>query len=398
MNIAFQRAVPILEKLEDNGFEAYFVGGAVRDAIIGRDISDVDIATSATPDEVKKIFLKTVDVGIEHGTVLVLFQGEPYEVTTFRAESQYVDFRRPAEVKFIRNLKEDLQRRDFTMNSIALDKHGVAIDPFSGMEAIKLKQIVTVGKADERFTEDALRMMRALRFHSQLNFDIERNTYEALKHNGHLLQHIAVERKLVEFNKLLVGNNRKQALQHLVDTGLYIYLPGLAAKGKHISALEEYDYAGLTLEEMWAFILYGLKLTEPERKIILKSWRMPAKTIKYILSLSEWLHDRFTAQFNKRSLYRAGKQKALSANRIYEIITKQERSSGEALMEQYHHLPIKDRSELQLTGDDLMNWFNKPAGPWIKACIEEVEAAVVYSKVKNTNDSIREWLLRCNQN
>lgn len=181
MKPIFQRAIPIIEKLEEAGYEAYFVGGAVRDLLIGREIADVDIATSATPIEMKAIFSKTVDVGIEHGTILILLKGEAYEVTTYRAESTYSDFRRPDEVRFIRHLKEDLQRRDFTMNSIAMDKNGELIDPFAGREAIKNREIKTVGSSEERFNEDALRMMRALRFKSQLGFLLEEGTYDALK-------------------------------------------------------------------------------------------------------------------------------------------------------------------------------------------------------------------------
>ncbi|MDF2859422.1 MAG: tRNA nucleotidyltransferase, partial [Neobacillus sp.] len=124
MKEPFLAAVPVLQKLEDAGFEAYFVGGSVRDLLLDKGIHDVDIATAATPEEVKRVFSKTVDVGIEHGTVLVLFQNESYEITTFRTEAEYQDYRRPKEVTFIRNLTEDLQRRDFTMNAIAMDKKG----------------------------------------------------------------------------------------------------------------------------------------------------------------------------------------------------------------------------------------------------------------------------------
>ncbi len=135
MDSLFIQAVPILEKIEQAGFEAFFVGGSVRDQIIGRVINDVDIATSATPQEIKSIFPRTADVGIEHGTVLVLEKYGTYEITTFRTESNYSDFRRPDSVQFVRSLTEDLMRRDFTMNSMAMDKNGKIIDPFNGKRA-----------------------------------------------------------------------------------------------------------------------------------------------------------------------------------------------------------------------------------------------------------------------
>lgn len=136
MKEPFLSAVPLLTEIEHAGYEAYFVGGAVRDLLLDREIADVDIATSATPEEIKAIFPKTIDVGIEHGTIVVLFKGRTFEVTTFRAESEYEDYRRPSGVQFIRSLEEDLKRRDFTMNAIAMDKSGQLFDPFHGKQAI----------------------------------------------------------------------------------------------------------------------------------------------------------------------------------------------------------------------------------------------------------------------
>ena len=189
MDSLFVQAVPILEKIEQAGFEAFFVGGSVRDQIIGRVINDVDIATSATPQEIKAIFPRTADVGIEHGTVLVIEKYGTYEITTFRTEGNYSDFRRPDSVQFVRSLTEDLMRRDFTMNSMAMDKNGKIIDPFNGKIAIEKKQIVTVGNPHERFHEDALRMMRAIRFVSQLGFELDNETFRSLQENGGLLLH-----------------------------------------------------------------------------------------------------------------------------------------------------------------------------------------------------------------
>lgn len=152
------------------------------------------------------IFPRTVPVGIAHGTVMVIERGVSYEVTTFRKEGRYEDYRRPKDVTFVRSLNEDLQRRDFTMNAIAMNEYGEIIDPFGGVEALKQRIIETVGDAAERFNEDALRMMRALRFVSQLGFSLSLKTKQAIIQYGHLLQHIAVERIAVEFEKLLLGH------------------------------------------------------------------------------------------------------------------------------------------------------------------------------------------------
>lgn len=188
MKEIFKKAVPVLAKLEQAGFEAYFVGGSVRDTLLERDVADIDIATSAFPEEVKQVFMRTFDTGIEHGTVSVLEAGEIYEITTFRTEGTYADFRRPDEVVFIRSLEKDLERRDFTMNAIAMGLDGRFIDPFDGQKDMMNKQIRAVGEPWERFHEDALRMMRGVRFVSQLGFSLERRTYEAMQQNITLLK------------------------------------------------------------------------------------------------------------------------------------------------------------------------------------------------------------------
>lgn len=168
----FEQAKPILEHIQKNGFEAYYVGGSVRDYVMRRDIHDIDITTSATPDEIESIFSHTIPVGKEHGTINVVYNHENYEVTTFRAEDDYLDHRRPSGVTFVRDLYEDLQRRDFTMNAIAMDTEYQLYDYFGGQQDINNRIIRTVGLPEERFQEDALRMIRCLRFQSQLSFEI----------------------------------------------------------------------------------------------------------------------------------------------------------------------------------------------------------------------------------
>ncbi|PAE24460.1 CCA tRNA nucleotidyltransferase [Bacillus sp. 7894-2] len=397
MNEAFAKAVPVLEKLEAAGFEAYFVGGSVRDYILGKEIADVDIATSATPEEVKTIFSRTIDVGIEHGTVVVLYHGIPYEITTFRTEAEYLDFRRPSEVRFIRSLEEDLKRRDFTMNAIAMNKEGQLIDPFNGRGAIEERKICTVGKPAERFTEDALRMMRAVRFFSQLAFEIDKNTYAALASLSHLLENIAVERKLAEFEKLLAGTGRMKALKVIAETGLFNYLPKMSGFQQELKEAEKYNAADLTGDEMWAFLAYIFKLDESQAEAFLKNWKLPLKRTKKIVSIISWIRYRAKNQWGAYSLYQAG-DKSLNAERVRNVILHEDSSRGTvSLLSKYNSLPIKERRDLQLTGDQLMNWFGKPPGPWIKAELEKTEKAVLRGEVSNSNESIREWLIKCNQ-
>ncbi|MBT2690037.1 CCA tRNA nucleotidyltransferase [Bacillus sp. ISL-47] len=399
MKEAFLQAIPVLNKIESAGYEAYFVGGSVRDFLLDKEIADVDIATSATPEEMKSIFSKTLDVGIEHGTVVVLFNGIPYEVTTFRTEAEYLDFRRPSEVQFIRSLEEDLKRRDFTMNAIAMDRNGQLIDPFAGKKAIEDRVIRTVGNPEERFTEDALRMMRAVRFFSQLSFDIEKSTYEALSSLAHLLQKIAVERKLAEFEKLLAGKNRMKALKIIGETGLYRYLPQMSAFQRQLFSSADYHADMLTVEEMWGFLVCLFGINHSAAESFLKGWKLPVKKIRKIRSILKWIRFRSGNEWDGYSLYQAGKESFLSAERIRNVLQQTDlKRNTESLIELYNSLPIKQSSELQLTGYDLMDWFGKPPGAWIRAELEKAETAVLKGELKNSNESIREWLMKCNQN
>ena len=170
----------IIHTLQLHGFEAYAVGGCVRDSILGREPGDWDITTSAMPEETKALFDKTFDTGIEHGTITVLLNHEGYEVTTYRIDGKYEDSRHPKEVTFTRNLKEDLLRRDFTINAMAMKSSGELTDNFNGRSDLKNKIIRSVGDPVKRFTEDALRILRALRFASQLGFHIENKTSEMI--------------------------------------------------------------------------------------------------------------------------------------------------------------------------------------------------------------------------
>ncbi|WP_318508586.1 CCA tRNA nucleotidyltransferase [Bacillus sp. T3] len=350
MNVLFLNALPLLKKIEDAGFEVFFVGGAVRDCLLDRPISDVDIASSATPEEIKRIFPNTVDVGIEHGTVVVLYQGQSYEITTFREEAEYRDHRRPDEVFFVRSLIEDLKRRDFTMNAIAMNKEGEIIDPFNGKQAISKKQIVTVGDPKERFTEDALRMMRAVRFVSQLDFTLDPTCFDALKKMGSLLNHIAVERKTAEFEKLLVGKNRVNAIQLLCSCHLDQYLPQLGLFEKTISELTQFKCSELNSEEMWGLLLYSLEVKMDQVDHFLRCWKLPIKRIRQIQAIYHWTQFRLSHEWSSISLYDAGKENMIYAQRLVNSINHQElMDSVNSWIKLYDDLPIKGRAELNIS-------------------------------------------------
>lgn len=209
----------ILHRLMDAGFEAYYVGGCVRDKLMGKEAHDVDITTNALPKEIMRTFegYTVIPTGMKHGTVTVLSDGKPYEITTYRVDGVYSDGRRPDRVTFTPNLTEDLARRDFTMNAIAMDISGKIIDPYGGAEDIKNRIIRCVGEPERRFKEDALRIMRAVRFASQLGFDIETNTAEAVHQKVNCLSLISRERIRDELDKLICGANCLDVLLEYSD-------------------------------------------------------------------------------------------------------------------------------------------------------------------------------------
>lgn len=213
----------IIDNIRSHGYEAFIVGGCVRDAVLGRIPGDWDITTSAKPEQVKEIFGKTVDTGLKHGTVTIIKHGSGYEVTTYRIDGEYLDGRHPETVEFTPDLREDLKRRDFTINAMAYSHETGIVDEFEGMEDMKRRVIQCVGCAKDRFTEDALRILRAVRFAAQLDFVIEDETYKAIAEIAPNLVHVSKERIQVELTKLLLSDHPEKIW--MVDaTGIADYV------------------------------------------------------------------------------------------------------------------------------------------------------------------------------
>lgn len=212
----------IIDNIYINGFEAYIVGGCVRDSIIGQKPNDYDITTSAKPNEIMDIFKneRIIETGIKHGTITLIKNYEEYEITTYRIDGEYKDNRRPEDVEFTKNIIEDLKRRDFTINAIAYnDKIGI-VDKFGGIDDIKNKIIKTVGNSDERFNEDALRIIRAVRFSCKLDFSIEEKTFKSIYKNIKLIKNVSTERIQEELNKILISDNVEK-IYTLYDAGMF---------------------------------------------------------------------------------------------------------------------------------------------------------------------------------
>lgn len=393
----FLQALPIIETIQENGYEAYFVGGSVRDFLLGRKIGDVDIATSATPDEVQKMFPKTIDVGKKHGTVIVLLNGKSYEVTTFRTEGQYVDYRKPQYVRFIRSLKEDLRRRDFTINAMAMDKTGEIIDYFGGKNDLKNRVIRTVGNPYERFSEDALRMLRALRFVSQLSFQLEEETKNAIIRWNPLLKEISIERITNEMEKLFAGQSSNQAIRLLAETDVYRHLPGISHLQDRLLKISDYPLQQLTeREDYWLFLTYMLKIEDV--RMFLQQWKLPRKLIQNVALQRERLSVLLEKGWTNYLLYQAGIDSALQLERVKQVLQKEKNVSAfQTLKDQYINLPIRSRTDLAITGKDILDIIEKKPGQWVSKYLQIIEEHVINRKLENDSGNIKEWLIHCNQ-
>ncbi|MBQ8203601.1 MAG: CCA tRNA nucleotidyltransferase [Clostridia bacterium] len=279
-----QQINKIIKKLEYAGFEAYMVGGCVRDILMGLTPHDYDITTSALPHQIKELFEKTVDTGIKHGTVTVIFDNMPVEITTYRCESGYSDNRRPDKVNFVSDLSEDLSRRDFTVNAICYNEKEGFKDLFGGIEDIKNKTLKAVGEAEIRFNEDALRILRLFRFSSVLGFDIEKITFEAAINTISLIKNISCERIAEELKKASLGNNIK-ALELFINSKGLIHLG--VENCRDLSPITQLDKKS----ELRLFAL--LSLCDCDKIKVAKNLKLSNKMLEYISILDRLISSQF---------------------------------------------------------------------------------------------------------
>lgn len=388
MNELFSQALPVLKEIEANGYEAYFVGGCVRDYYLNREINDIDIAVSATPEEIKQIFKKTIDVGIDHGTILVLHERGQFEMTTFRTESTYSDSRRPDEVTFVRSLEEDLKRRDFTINAMALSSSYELTDLFGGRDDLQKKEIKTVGLPMERFEEDALRMLRAVRFVSQLDFSIEYHTFEAIGVYAQRLSKVATERIAAELEKLISGPAMERALHCVIKANIHTYMPKLITE-KVVKSLGKLDWKLLNTEERLALIISVGEFDDVRN--LLKQWKMSNKTIKNQLLLFDLLAIRAERAFTRADIYHMGIESVTAAEKIAAVL-EQRPYNPHYMIDLYHSMRIKSRSDLAFKGTHLIKWTGNKGGAWVKDCTSAIEQLILDEELENNLCDIKEWV------
>ena len=388
----FLEALPVMQQLVDAGYEAYFVGGSVRDMLLHKPISDVDIATSATPQEVKEIFPHTVDVGIKHGTVMVIYHKEGYEVTTFRTEEGYEDFRHPDKVTFVRSLEEDLKRRDFTINALAIGIDDQLMDFFDGIGDLERQCIRCVGDAKERFNEDALRMFRAVRFVGQLGFQVEEETKNAISLLKMNLSKVAVERMKVEFEKMIQSSYRKDALKLFVETGLYQACPLFDGKGEILLKLAEFPLKEMSVLQAWILFVDALNLSDKEVSHLLKSWKSSNEQIRDVLVGYRTYRARKEEEWNFFLAYDCPYEVACEVEQL--LIVQDKSSSMEGLEATYHSLPIRSMNDIHLNGHDIIRILKlDKKGPIIGQVLKTVEKMILEQSIQNDAEILELYVL-----
>ena len=390
----FEQAKPILKTLQSNQHQAYFVGGSVRDYLMHKTIHDIDITTSATPEEVEAIFEKTIPIGREHGTINVVYNGEHYEVTTFRAEGDYDDHRRPNEVFFVRELYEDVKRRDFTMNAIAMDADFHIHDYFNGQQDIKNRIIRTVGNAQERFNEDALRIIRGLRFQSQLGFSLENETFYGMQSHINDIEHLSIERIVVELKKLTSGKYVANSFENLQRLNAFNYIP----------FFKQYNLNNFILDEAIPFTLLIalLKVQQPSVNGNLNDLKISNNDKKYISKLEKLLNQlpniKSKSDF-KILIYDYGEQDIQSILDYMDLHIKNHLPSFSPLIintqsvkEVTKQLPIQSRKDIDINGKDILEVVNKQSGPWLKTILRDIEIAIIDGDVQNIKSELIRWV------
>lgn len=372
--MSFKAAKNLVKDLKRKGFESYLVGGVVRDYLMEVPFSDIDITTAAKPYEILKLY-KSVPTGLKYGTVTILFDSEKFEVTTFRLDGPSSDFRHPDSVIYSDNVLDDVFRRDFTMNGILMDEFQNIYDHVGGKEDINNKLIKAIGNPDERFNEDALRILRALYFQSKLGFEIEKNTLESMKKNAYLIKELKMERVLTEMIKTLKGKYLKKALYTMIYCGIDDYLPGLKKGIHYVKDLDDMPYVDL---------FFALSFT-------LNDGIVPSKWTFSNIHKNKYQKASYVAlnyeNITNEVLYTYGMEITILANKV-NFYLKRAPHLEKKIISQYKELPIKTINDLALNSQEIIKHYNKKAGAWLSSLQKELVINILNNKLKNTKEDI----------
>lgn len=356
----YNRALEVLNILFDKGYLAYIVGGYPRDMVLGIKSNDIDICTNATPKEIIDIFDTENISDTSYGSVRVIYKNYHFDVTTFRKEIKYENNRKPVKVKYINDLKKDLLRRDFTINTMCIDKDGNLIDMLGAREDIDKKIIKTVGNPRYRIKEDSLRILRAIRFASVLDFEIDSKTFNYIKKYGYLLKSLSYSRKKEELNKIFASVNKEKARWMIIDSGIDKYL-GI----NNLSEIVLCDdiigiWSQLEVDEEYPF-------SKVEKEMIKNIRRMNME------------------EFNEYTVYKYGLYVSSVVGSIKGI-------SYKDINDIYHDLVITSRRDIDIKAMDIANALNSKPGKYISDIFNEIEYLIVMKKIKNNKEDIIKYI------
>jgi tRNA nucleotidyltransferase (CCA-adding enzyme) len=380
MDKYFKNGINVLKKLHDNGHEAFFVGGYVRDMLLGIKSTDIDITTSALPEEVINIFDDVKETGKKYGSVTILIDDFKFEVTTFRSDGEYSDNRHPESVEYTKSLKSDLNRRDFTINALVMDSDEIIHDNFNSKEDLDNKIIRTINDPLKRFEEDSLRILRAFRFVSKLGFDIEEKTLEAIKELKSSVKNISIERVMVELNKIFRGKYRNKALKYMKETGIDKELYNISEGLEFVSNLD------IELEPIEVFIIcFIFTDIDDEWRFSNKHYRL----IDQLLLLQEVTKEDL---FNKFIVYVNGLEACLLSNKINVLLGFKDQ---EVLIRKLENeLPIKDVCDLKFKGQDILWLTSLKKKSVIGKVVDDLKYNVIMGYMPNEYDILKEYALK----
>lgn len=388
----------VATQLENAGYRAYFVGGCLRDGLLGRPIRDIDIATDAKPEAVLSLFPKAVPTGVQHGTVTVIVDGQSFEVTTFRQETGYRQHRWP-QVTFVDDLHADLSRRDFTVNAMALGLDGRWYDPFDGLADLRRGQLRAVGDPNQRFTEDALRMLRTVRFAAQLNFQIEPLTWAAIVEHASLLAAISMERIQQELHRIMLSDRPDVGMRLLQESGLKKFIEPLAVIADWSSEQFRWLRTVSVPASRWALLfLYPppdrealpQTIQETEKRLRqLKYDRKLITTVKTLLRLYGALEERNSWQ---RLFLDEQDEDVYEAIRLYAAVHQWPENQLSAWLDAAtraaEKLVIRHPKQMAIDGYDLQKAVGRPPGPWTGRLLRQLFEEVAFGQLPNESSSL----------
>ena len=356
-----EASIKILKEIEKNGYKAYIVGGFVRDHILGIESKDVDICTNATPKDIMRIFKDSALPKVEYGSVTLYSKNKRFEITTFRREIRYINNRKPIEIEYINDLLEDLRRRDFLMNTLCIDKNKNILDPLNGRKDIDNKVINTVGDPNFKFAQDSLRILRAVRFATTLNFQLSDEVKSAIKEYKDEVKTLSYDRKKQELDKIFASPNIKYGITLLKELGLDVELG--------ISNLDNVPVNSCLLA-VWASIDFekGYVFSTSEKDII--------KNVREVLK----------GDIDNFSLYKYG----LYVNQLAADIKGIDKVK---VTEAYDNLPISSRKDINITSEDIKIILNKEPGSYFRDIYNDLEDKLLKKELNNTKTEISSYIM-----